>query len=58
MNAVMDLVGVALVIIATLLIGVYGLKVSRTTGDFFVASRTVRPVWNCLLYTSPSPRDS
>jgi len=46
MNPVFDLVGVALVIIATLLIGVYGLRVSRTTGDFFVASRTVRPVWN------------
>jgi Na+(H+)/acetate symporter ActP len=46
MNPVFDLVGVALVIVATLLIGVYGLRVSRTTGDFFVASRTVRPVWN------------
>lgn len=46
MNAVLDLIGVALVIIATLLIGVYGLRISRTTGDFFVASRTVRPVWN------------
>ncbi|WEK61943.1 MAG: cation acetate symporter [Candidatus Microbacterium colombiense] len=46
MNAAMDLIGVALVIIATLLIGVYGLRVSRTTSDFFVASRTVRPVWN------------
>ncbi|HWV50466.1 MAG TPA: cation acetate symporter [Microbacterium sp.] len=46
MNAVLDLVGVALIVIATLLIGVYGLRVSRTTSDFFVASRTVRPVWN------------
>ncbi|HWK79053.1 cation acetate symporter [Microbacterium sp.] len=46
MNPVFDLVGIALVIVATLLIGVYGLRVSRTTGDFFVASRTVRPVWN------------
>lgn len=46
MNAVLDLIGVALVIVATLLIGVYGLRISRTTGDFFVASRTVRPVWN------------
>jgi len=46
MNAVLDLIGVALVIIATLLIGVYGLRISRTTSDFFVASRTVRPVWN------------
>ncbi|WP_309069764.1 cation acetate symporter, partial [Microbacterium sp.] len=46
MNAVLDLVGVALVVVATLLIGVYGLRISRTTGDFFVASRTVRPVGN------------
>jgi cation/acetate symporter len=45
-NAVLDLVAVALVIAATALIGVYGLRVSRTTSDFFVASRTVRPVWN------------
>lgn len=46
MNPVFDLVGIALVIVATLLIGVYGLRISRTTSDFFVASRTVRPVWN------------
>ena len=46
MNPVLDLVGVALIVIATLLIGIYGLRVSRTTSDFFVASRTVRPVWN------------
>ena len=46
MNPLANLVGVALIVLATLLIGVYGLRVSRTTGDFFVASRTVRPVWN------------
>ncbi|GAA1536095.1 Na+(H+)/acetate symporter ActP [Microbacterium ginsengiterrae] len=46
MNPIFDLIGVGLVIVATLLIGVYGLRVSRTTSDFFVASRTVRPVWN------------
>ncbi|WP_405374862.1 MULTISPECIES: cation acetate symporter [unclassified Microbacterium] len=46
MNAVLDLVAVALVVGATALIGVYGLRISRTTSDFFVASRTVRPVWN------------
>ena len=46
MNAALDLVAVALVAAATVLIGLYGLRVSRTTGDFFVASRTVRPVWN------------
>lgn len=46
MNAVLDILGVGLVVVATLLIGIYGLRISRTTGDFFVASRTVRPVWN------------
>ncbi|GAA1658359.1 cation acetate symporter [Microbacterium flavum] len=46
MNAALDLVAVAGVILATVLIGVYGLRFSRTTSDFFVASRTVRPVWN------------
>ncbi|MEW1835152.1 cation acetate symporter [Microbacterium sp. NPDC079995] len=46
MNALLDLVAVAAVVGATVLIGAYGLRVSRTTSDFFVASRTVRPVWN------------
>ncbi|GAB4099190.1 cation acetate symporter [Sinomonas halotolerans] len=36
----------ALVAAATVLIGFYGLRISRTTGDFYVASRTVRPWWN------------
>ncbi|MEI2269914.1 cation acetate symporter [Microbacterium sp. No. 7] len=46
MNALLDLVAVAAVVGATVLIGAYGLRISRTTSDFFVASRTVRPVWN------------
>lgn len=46
MNQVLDIVAVAAIALATVLIGVYGIRVSRTTGDFFVASRTVRPVWN------------
>jgi cation/acetate symporter len=36
----------ALVAAGTVLIGIYGLRVSRTTGDFYVASRTVQPWWN------------
>jgi Na+(H+)/acetate symporter ActP len=32
--------------IATILIGAYGMRVARTTSDFFVASRTVQPMWN------------
>ncbi len=35
-----------LVALSTVLIGIYGLRISRTTGDFYVASRTVRPWWN------------
>ncbi|MFI2702952.1 cation acetate symporter [Cellulosimicrobium composti] len=46
MSTALPLVGVALLLLATGLIGFYGLRVSRTTSDFFVASRTVRPVWN------------
>ncbi|MGH3655360.1 MAG: sodium:solute symporter family transporter, partial [Micromonosporaceae bacterium] len=30
----------------TLAIGAYGLRLSRTTSDFYVASRTVSPTWN------------
>ena len=32
--------------IATVAIGVYGVRFSRTTSDFLVASRTVGPQWN------------
>lgn len=46
MNQVLDVAAVAAIALATVMIGVYGIRVSRTTGDFFVASRTVRPVWN------------
>jgi cation/acetate symporter len=37
---------VALVSIATLAVGAYGWRFSRTTSDFFVASRSVRPALN------------
>jgi Na+(H+)/acetate symporter ActP len=33
-------------VIATVAIGVYGVRFSRTTSDFLVASRTVGPQWN------------
>ncbi len=39
-------VAVVLVAVATLAIGTWGLRFSRTTSDFFVASRTVRPRLN------------
>lgn len=38
--------GVVVVVLATLAVGTYGLKFSRTTSDFMVASRTVRPGLN------------
>ncbi|MFL6075894.1 MAG: cation acetate symporter [Mycobacteriales bacterium] len=37
---------VVLVVAATVLIGALGLRISRTTSDFYVASRTVGPWWN------------
>ena len=39
-------VAVVLVAVATLAIGTWGLRISRTTSDFLVASRTVRPRLN------------
>lgn len=46
MNPWVGYVSIAAVAAASTLIGFYGLRVSRTTGDFYVASRTVRPWWN------------
>ncbi|MFC3689590.1 cation acetate symporter [Aquipuribacter hungaricus] len=37
---------VAVVVLVTVLVAAYGTRVSRTTGDFYVASRAVRPWWN------------
>ena len=39
-------IAVVLVSLATLVIGTWGLRISRTTSDFFVASRSVRPRLN------------
>jgi cation/acetate symporter len=46
MTSSSGLVAVALVSVATLAIGAYGWRFSRTTSDFFVASRSVRPTLN------------
>ncbi len=46
MSVVPGVIAVVLVSIATLAIGTWGLRLSRTTSDFFVASRTVRPGLN------------
>jgi Na+(H+)/acetate symporter ActP len=46
MGSSVTLAAVVVSTIATILIGAYGMRVARTTSDFFVASRTVRPMWN------------
>lgn len=46
MNPVIGYAAIAAVTLATGLTGFYGLRFSRTTRDFYVASRTVRPWWN------------
>ncbi len=46
MNPVFDLAAVGLLIVVTAILGFSGVRLSRTTGDFFVASRSVGSVWN------------
>lgn len=40
------LVAVLAVAVATVAVGTWGLRLSRTTSDFLVASRSVGPGWN------------
>lgn len=42
----MSLAAVVVVVLVAVLIGAFGLRLSRTTSDFYVASRTVSPLWN------------
>ncbi|MGH8971599.1 MAG: cation acetate symporter, partial [Acidimicrobiia bacterium] len=46
MDSPISVVAVVAVTVATIVIGAIGVRVARTTSDFFVASRTVRPMWN------------
>ncbi len=46
MNPAVGYTAMILVSVVTTVIGFYGLRISRTTSDFYVASRTVRPWWN------------
>lgn len=46
MSSAMSLTAIGLVIAATIGIGLFGLRISRTTSDFYVASRAVTPRWN------------
>ena len=45
-NAAFGLTAIILVTVATAVIGAYGVRFSRTTSDFYVASRSVSPWWN------------
>ena len=45
-NATYGVVAITLVAIATIGIGAFGLRISRTTSDFYVASRSVSPALN------------
>ena len=46
MNPAYGWVAIATVALVTLSIGALGLRLSRTTSDFYVASRSVGPLWN------------
>ncbi|MGX4693555.1 sodium/solute symporter [Streptomyces sp. JNUCC 63] len=46
MNSAYTVPAVALVVVATVFVGAFGLRISRTTSDFYVASRTVGPRLN------------
>lgn len=46
MSSSYGVAAVILVSLTTLVIGAFGWRISRTTSDFFVASRTVRPALN------------
>ncbi|MEN8651823.1 cation acetate symporter [Streptomyces sp. 21So2-11] len=46
MNQAYAVAAVTVVVLATVLIGALGLRISRTTSDFYVASRSVKPGLN------------
>ncbi|GAA3104918.1 cation acetate symporter [Streptosporangium carneum] len=46
MSTAYGVTAVVLVMLAAVLIGTFGIRLSRTTSDFYVASRTVSPLWN------------
>ncbi|MDQ1537332.1 MAG: cation/acetate symporter [Actinomycetota bacterium] len=46
MNAPYGVIAIATVCVVTLTVGALGFRLSRTTSDFYVASRMVTPTWN------------
>ncbi len=45
-NSAWTIPAITLICVLTAVTGAYGLRLSRTTSDFYVASRTVTPWWN------------
>jgi Na+(H+)/acetate symporter ActP len=43
---VLTVLGIVAAAVATVAIGIYGVRLARTTSDFLVASRTVSARWN------------
>ena len=46
LSPVASVVAVLFVTTATVAVGAFGLRLSRTTSDFYVAGRAVTPGWN------------
>ena len=46
MSHLASVTSVAVVVLVTVLVAAFGTRVSRTTSDFYVAGRSVRPWWN------------
>lgn len=46
MSPTVGLVAILVTAVATVLVGIVGIRAARTTSDFYVASRTVTPWWN------------
>ncbi|MFF7154628.1 cation acetate symporter [Streptomyces sp. NPDC008139] len=46
MNPALGFTALVVVLVATVVVGFYGLRLSRATSDFYVASREISPLWN------------
>ncbi|HEY8820347.1 MAG TPA: cation acetate symporter [Dermatophilaceae bacterium] len=46
MNSSLGITAITVVCLVTLTIGAFGFRFSRTTSDFYVASRMITPTWN------------
>lgn len=46
LTSVSAVAGILALLALTVILGAYGLRISRSTSDFYVASRTARPWWN------------